>query len=274
VTERPRDEGGGAYGEAIREHYRKEAESFGTDPASTMRDEITRGREVDAVLSLAAYLQSTTPVRHLLEIGPGNGYLLAALRDRVPDVELSGLEYSPEMLELARGRSIERCELVEGDVKAMPFADGGFDLVVSERCLINLMDRADQELALAEVARVLRAGGHYLCIEAFTDGLANLNRAREELGLPPHDQPHHNLWLDKDWFLEVADRYFVEHRLEAAPLPPRNFLSSHYFVSRVLYPAVTRREVLYNTEFVKFLSFLPPIGDYSPIQLYVLEKRA
>jgi SAM-dependent methyltransferase len=261
------------YGERILEHYRSEAAAHGTGPTSTMRDEITREREVGAVLRLVTHLRGGRG--HLLEIGCGNGYLLAALRERFADLELTGLEYSPEMAALARSRAIGGCEVVEGDVKSMPFGDGAVDVVVSERCLINLMDRADQARALAEVARVLRPAGHYICIEAFVDGLANLNKAREELGLEPNDQPDHNLWLDAAWFREQAARDFLERdpaALGDSSLPPRNFLSSHYFTSRVIYPAVTRREVLYNTELVKFLAFLPPMGDYSPIQLYVLER--
>jgi hypothetical protein len=30
---------------------------------------------------------------------------------------------------------------------------------------------------------------------------------------------------------------------------------------------------MYNTEFVQFFRFLPPQGDYSPIQLYFMRKR-
>ena len=35
---------------------------------------------------------------------------------------------------------------------------------------------------MREIARILKPGGHYLMIECFNDGLANNNRAREELG--------------------------------------------------------------------------------------------
>ena len=51
-----------------------------------------------------------------------------------------------------------------------------------------------------------------------------------------------------------------------------NFLSSHYFVARILHPLITRGEWVKNTEFVKFFSFLPPIGNYAPVQAYIFEK--
>ena len=34
-----------------------------------------------------------------------------------------------------------------------------------------------------------------------------------------------------------------------------------------------KTEILYNTHFVKFFSFLPPMGNYSPIQLHLLVRR-
>jgi SAM-dependent methyltransferase len=125
-----------------------------------------------------------------------------------------------------------------------------------------------------ELHRVLKPGGHLVLIEAFTDGADNLNRARAEVGLPANPIPPHNLWFDKPAFTSLVETLFEEPIANGSPeLPPRNFLSSHYFVSRVLYPAVTRREVLYNTELVKFFRFLPPQGDYSPIQLYFMRKE-
>ena len=60
----------------------------------------------------------------------------------------------------------------------------------------------------------------------------------------------------------------------ASGLPlPWNFLSSYYFVSRVLYPAMLNgSEVVRNSEIAKFFSYLPPMGNYCPIQAFVLRK--
>ncbi len=266
-----------AYSDVILGHYRKEAEEHGKDASSTMRDEITRGREIASVLRVLAYLEARgAPIARLLDVGCGNAYLLEVLRKAYAAAALTGLEYTPEMVELGRGRGVARTAIEQGDVRALPFADGAFDVVVTERCIINVMDRAHQADALHQVARVLAPGGHYVCIEAFTDGLTELNRAREELGLPPNDMPYHNLWFDKPWFLDTIARDFeiVDLSVERDPsLPTPNFLSSHYFVSRVLYPAITRAPILYNTQLVKFFSFLPPIGNYAAIQLYLLRRK-
>jgi ubiquinone/menaquinone biosynthesis C-methylase UbiE len=255
----------------ILEHYRRQAEEHDLSPSSTMADQVTRDLEVDAILTAVRHAVGDRREASLLEVGCGNGYLLQALRERFPALRLVGVDFSPDMLEVARRRGVERCELRREDVRSLGIGDGEFDVVVSERCLINLLDPGDQMAALREVHRVLAPGGTAVLVEAFTDGLENLNRARLELGLPENRVPEHNLWFDKQRFLEVASSLF-EDPGPAEGVPPRNFLSSHYFISRVLYAAVTRQEILYNTEFVRFFRFLPPQGDYSPIQLFLLRK--
>lgn len=255
---------------AILAHYREQARIHELSPSSTMADLVTRDAEVNAVLaSLTAVLPA--PDASVLEVGCGNGYLLQVLRERFPDVGLVGTDYSPDMVALAARRQIPRCEVSQGDVRRLDFEDGSFDAVVSERCLINLLQEDDQRAAINELHRVLKPGGHLVLLEAFTDGLANLNRAREELGLPPNQVPPFNRWFDKGWFVHITAALF-EERGTVPGVPPRTFLSTHYFISRVLYAAVTKREVLYNTEFVRFFRFLPPQGDYSPIQLFLLRK--
>lgn len=259
--------------EVILEHYRKQAEEHQLDPSSTMLDETTRQLEIDAVVSCLSAIMTPADAVDVLEVGCGNGYLLSIIRERFPGSQLTGVEYSPEMLALARRRAIPECTLHLGDVRALELPTGSCDVVVSERCLINLLVEEEQEKALEEIHRILRPGGHLVLIEAFTDGAAALNRARSELGLAENSVPYHNLWFDKQRF-----RSFIESKFEdvtaagSTALPPGNFLSTHYFVSRVLYPAVTKREILYNTEFVKFFRGLPPQGDLSPIQLFFLRK--
>ncbi|MGH9247617.1 MAG: class I SAM-dependent methyltransferase [Acidimicrobiales bacterium] len=260
--------------DVVRDHYRTEAAAHHLAPTSTMSDLTTRELEVEAIVACLSWaLTDGGRGQQVLEVGCGNGYLLSEVRSRFPHVSLTGVDFSVDMVELARTRGLDRCRVAEGDVRRLAFDGAAFDVAISERCVINLLEEHDQEAALRELHRVVRPGGHLILIEAFTDGAANLNQARAELGLEPNAPPYHNRWMDKERVLELLSELF-----EAVPadgdgsLPPPNFLSTHYFVSRVLYPAVTRREVLYNTEFVKFFRTLAPQGNYSPIQLLFLRR--
>ena len=258
----------------ILEHYRKQAEAHHLTPASTMADETTRDLEISAILACLEHaVGASESDKRVLELGCGNGYLLQVVRERYPQLQLVGADYSPDMVSLAASRELAGCEIRREDARALTFASQSFDVVITERCLINLLEEQDQMTALGEVARVVAPGGFVILIEAFTDGLATLNKARDELGLPPNEVPYHNRWFEKETFVSALATHFRPVEAGAgSSLPPRNFLSTHYFASRVLYPAVTKREILYNTEFVKFFRFLPPHGEFAPIQLFFLEK--
>ena len=80
-------------------------------------------------------------------------------------VEITGIELSPAMLEIAglRAQSLGRqVELVVGDAQALPFPDQRFDTVV---CTISLCCIPDERRAIAEVWRVLRPGGRFVALE-------------------------------------------------------------------------------------------------------------
>lgn len=263
-----------SYEQVILDHYRAQADVLGLGAASTMPDDVVRARELDAVLRYVDWYAAEHPVARVLEIGCGNGILLQALRERFPTPTLVGLDYTPEMVDLARGRAIPRSAVDHGDVRAMTYDDETFDVVVSERCIINLMDRDDQARALREVHRVLRPGGLAVLIEGFRDGLDNLNAARREMALEDIPMPHHNLFFEKDWFLGTVGRLFHFIRpadTGDAAMPDFNFLSSHYFMSRVVHAALSRSDQR-NSHFVRFFSFVPPVGNYASVQLYVVRK--
>jgi len=265
-----------SYKKTILEHYRSQAVNYAMEPRSTMLDLTTREIEVSTILSCIEHIRNTLKRDlNLLEIGCGNGYLLEKIRETFLETNLTGVDYSFEMLTLATQRRLKKCGLGRADAMALPFASSTFDVVVSERCLINLLNSSDQDQAFKDIHRVLIPEGHLILIEAFTDGLDNLNRARMELGLAENRIPPHNLWFSKELFLKFICNIFhivTPAKLEQQCLPRSNFLSSHYFISRVVYPCLTKREVLYNTEFVKFFRFLPPQGNYSPIQFFLLQK--
>jgi ubiquinone/menaquinone biosynthesis C-methylase UbiE len=98
----------------------------------------------------------------VLEIAIGTGRNLPFFP---AGIELTGVEISPAMLEIARqqAQSLGRkVELIAGDAQALPFADQIFDTVV---CTIALCSIPDERQAIAEVWRVLRPGGRFVALE-------------------------------------------------------------------------------------------------------------
>jgi SAM-dependent methyltransferase len=116
------------------------------------------GRDYEHHAELAALrrLLAGRRYRHAADIGGGFGRLAVILTEYAARVTL--VDPSTQQLELSReifpGQPFDR-QLAEA-VK-LPFADGSIDLAVMVRVLHHLPD-PDKELA--ELARVLRAGGH------------------------------------------------------------------------------------------------------------------
>ena len=250
------------------EHYANEAEKYGDSDKSTMQDEIIRRKELELIYEFVKKENGS-----ILDIGCGNGVALQMISDlHKGEVNLYGVDFSPDLVEIAKRRSLSNCVIDHGDVRDLHFEDGSIDKIYTERCLINILDVKGQEKALKEIHRVLKPGGEYLMIECFTDGFDNNNRAREECGLNALKKRDHNLYFKKDPFFNfISDCFEVVDDSRF----PFNFLSSHYFVARVLHPLITKGDNIQNTEFVKFfdLALEHPIGNYSPIQVFLLKKK-
>ena len=87
----------------------------------------------------------------VLDAGCGSGRYLRELGDR--GARVIGIDLSAAMLDRARETT---GRIARADFRALPFDEMTIDLVV---CGLALGDIAELELALAEIARVLRPGG-------------------------------------------------------------------------------------------------------------------
>lgn len=124
----------------------------------------------------------------MLEAGSGPGHLLNALADGEDTSELVGVELSPYLLARAKrrlqGRSVR---LVHGNGLAIPADAGSFDLALASHYVGHLPQRVRAK-AVAELARIVRPGGHVLTIEhrwhpwPATDALELIQRAKLTLG--------------------------------------------------------------------------------------------
>jgi len=113
-------------------------------------------------------------------------------------IRLTGVDFSPTMLQLARrqadrlGRTVD---LRLGDAQALQLPDASFDTVV---CTFSLCAIPDEPQALAEMRRVLRPGGRLLLL----DHVAGTSR-----------------WVRAvQWLLEQVTRPLNEEHLLRRPL--------------------------------------------------------
>jgi ubiquinone/menaquinone biosynthesis C-methylase UbiE len=95
-----------------------------------------------------------------IDVGTGAGALAFALAPLLRGVV--GVDPVPELLELARARSLPNTEFVEGDGEALQFPGDAFDLSGTHRTLHHV---ARPERVVAELARVTRPGGRVLVVD-------------------------------------------------------------------------------------------------------------
>jgi demethylmenaquinone methyltransferase/2-methoxy-6-polyprenyl-1,4-benzoquinol methylase len=102
------------------------------------------------------------PGHRVLDCATGTGDLAIAFYRAVsPNGEVTGTDFVPEMLELARLKSAE-IRFETADVTALPYAAGTFDIASISFGIRNVGDPAR---AIAELARVVKAGGRVVILE-------------------------------------------------------------------------------------------------------------
>ena len=101
------------------------------------------------------------PGERVLDLGSGAGTdSLVAAQMVGPQGSVTGIDMTPEMLEKARtsatAMGADNVRFVEGEVEQLPFADGSFDVVISNG-VIDLVP--DKDAVFGELFRVLAPGG-------------------------------------------------------------------------------------------------------------------
>lgn len=100
---------------------------------------------------------------HVLEIGPGPGYLGLEWLKKTSGTSLTGVEISPNMIDIATRNALtygvsERVDYVPGNALDLPFESDSFDAVFTNG---SLHEWELPEVVCNEIARVLAPGGRY-----------------------------------------------------------------------------------------------------------------
>lgn len=99
----------------------------------------------------------------LLDVGCGEGLLIAALASRDKYIKIWGVDSNLKRLEEAKAMAakerLTNVELNLADAGDLPFDDGYFDMVTCVNTIFNMSSMEVVKKAFAEMARVLKAGG-------------------------------------------------------------------------------------------------------------------
>lgn len=208
------------------------------------QDRIAKRLEIEAI---AQYVQDGM---YVLDAGCGDGETMVALAQRY-HIAIEGLDQSEEMIAHAQQRG-----LVATLSDIFAWTKSGYDLIYTERTIINLPSWETQRRAMQYLIGLLKPGGVYIACECCQEGLDHINTLRGALDLPAILSPAHN-------------RYLVAREVTAAwqdgwlPMfTERDYSSTYYALSRVVNAAIcvsAGREPQYDDPINELALHLPAL---------------
>jgi len=259
--------------ENIKKYWNERAKLYVLNPKSTTDDYWLRIIEIK---NLKKVLSKIKNKKNILDIGCGDGFGTIQLAKRFSHSYFFGGDYSKEMIKVAKVRAKkERIKLGKNlnfkilDITNLRDLNKKFEVIITDRCLINLPSRNLQEKAILEIYKTLAPGGHYLMIENFIEGHNNMNKLRRKLNLKEIPVRWHNIYLNNNFIKNVVSKYF-------SILKRENISSIYYLITRVVYSRLCqleKREPDYDHPIYEIAANLDlNLGDFGPINLFILKK--
>ncbi len=233
----------------IKAFWEHRARQFGADSRATLGETTLRELEIRSMIK---QIQRRRPSR-VLDVGCANGYATKRYARAFPDVEFVGVDYSSEMIRIAREDALANVSFQAADVlDASTLPGGSFGLAITQRCIQNVPDWAAQREAIRNMLSRLAEGGSLLLMECSKVGVTQLNDLRERLRLPPIEgiEPWHNNFLDDERMIEEFGAKIIY------------FSSTYMFLVKVIHRRL--RRIAWR---------LPAIGRFGYDRLYVIDPR-
>jgi len=256
----------------LKQHWEKAGRQFPHEGrvTPTSRDPFLGELEEDNIL------RHLSPDDHALEIGCGDGSHTVAYARRVK--HLSAIDVAESLVELASkkiaGAGLSNTRILAGSALALTdmFGTSEFDVVISQRCLINLPSWEGQQHAILQAHQMLRSGGLFLLTEGFQGEFDTLNKVRRTLGLDDIVTVAYNKNLDRETFESWTRQYF--------DLVETRHYGAYLFISRVLHPLAVKPDPPKHDAKINEAAMLiarnvtmPDLRRFSYNLFYALRKR-
>ena len=201
--------------------------------------------------------------------GEGEGTLAYA---STPGTSIHAVDFSDTRLQKARERlrNLPNVMLKQVDFLGSYELDTDYDVVVSQRFLINLMEWPLQQKVLLDLTGRLKRGGRLLMLEGSRNGVELLNEFRAALNLAPIPIKWHNLFFDDESLVKYMQQIGCE-------LVKEEGLGTYFLLTRGVRPLLDQ-DLSWDCEFNRLaanqeLEEILGLGSrFSRLKLWVFEK--
>jgi ubiquinone/menaquinone biosynthesis C-methylase UbiE len=261
--------------EKIQNYWEERAKENYNKNTATTNDIHLRDLEISTLIETIHQIKSEN-INNILDIGCGDGRSILDIASQFPDCYFTGIDFSETMVKIAnknlglKNNLKDRVNFIVGDVTKLyeVIDDKKFDIIISDRCLINLDSSTLQNKAISDISNLLTPSGNFIAIENFIEGHNTMNDSRRAMGLPEIPIRWHNKYFNEDEFIENAKKYFRQIEI-------RDFSSSYYFATRIIYSKMCQMQGEtpdYNHKIHQLATKLPWTGKFSPIKLLIMKK--
>ncbi len=140
------------YKELSKQEFSKAAKVYETDQGGVYK--ICRKDYPDVLEEL-----EKEDFSNLLDCGCGPAPMLTLLHRKYPEKHLTGIDLTPEMIEVAKAKNMHGVDFVVGDCEDLPFANDSFDVII---CCQSFHHYPNVQNFFNSVFRVLRPGGRLI----------------------------------------------------------------------------------------------------------------
>ena len=192
----------------------------------------------------------------------------------IPGTVVHAVDFSETRLQKARERLAARpnvtCKQVDflGEYQL----DRDYDIIVSQRFLINLMEWQLQQTVLLDLSSMLKPGGKLLMLEGSRQGVDALNQFRAAFGLKPIAVKWHNLFFDDQALIDFMTQNGLRLLVDDG-------LGSYFMLTRGVRP-VFDQTLNWDSDFnqlaaTRGIEDLLGLGSkFSRLKLWVFQKPA
>lgn len=220
-------------------------------------------------IEVSAIMSNVKDGMKVAEFGCGNGLLAVKIAQKF-DVKILAFDFSPNMISQAksfgeRAGVSDKVEFKVADIRDEVFIEEKFDLIITERMLINICDWSKQKEAICEMARMLASGGKLVICENSQTGLNELNELRRSVEIPEITPPWHNRYLVDEEVASVSPDFCGNP--EVIP-----FSSTYYFLSRVVNAWLAKQagvDPAYDAPINRLGTLLPPLASCAQGKIWI-----